>query len=222
VLILISSSLASEKFTNDSTTCDSISIFYEKGLQYYFINGISFALKTRSSYPHTWRLLFDLSGDYTTGSYEFREKRSSDFYEESERESDDHKFDIAISFQYNYFFKINDYFDPYVGIGPLIRYGIENQKYKSKEIIGGDMARSDETSSKYLGIGILSSIGIESRVMTHLSLFMELNLTYIYEWTKSESNISGYSSDDWRKYEFTGTSSSLNLDAIKLGLIVYF
>lgn len=196
--------------------------FNKYGVQFYLINGISFALKTRASYPHTWRLLFDLSGSFTNSSSEYRETFSNDTYQESESERGGHDFNFSLSFQYNHFFKVKNYFDPYVGIGPLIRYGIQKGKYESKEMIGGDVARSDETTNIYLGIGVHSSIGIESSLFSHLSLFSELNLSYAHEWTKWESNSNIFTSDSWRKYEVTGTTSSLDLNSIKLGLIVYF
>ena len=218
----IFSSFAEDKFINPQSLEDSTQSFYENGVQFYFINGVSFALKTRSSYPQAWRLLCDLSGSLSDGSQEYRQKNSNGVYQEQEDENDRHDFNFSLSFQYNHFFNVKNYFDPYVGIGPLLSYGIRKGKYESKETIGGDVTRTDKTTDISLGIGVLSCIGIESSLLQHLSLFSELNLSYTYEWWKSERDSKIFSYDSWQKYEATGKTNILFLDSIKLGLIVYF
>jgi len=218
LLFYISDSLSQEKGSYSKTGQDTSINKYDKGVQFYIVNGASFAFKTRKTYPNTWRLLFDLSGGIikksSTTTYAYIDSTGIEY------ENEDNRTEIyfAFSFQYNYFFHSNRYFDPYIGIGPLFIYERNSYEYTREEIDINNPEQSNKIIVTNHSLGFIAVGGVESEVLKHLSLFLEYNLNVRYNWEDYDSGSTNFVSSFSRKGKWT----SLELSGVKIGVVVYF
>ena len=221
-LICISISFSQENNISTESQHDTLLKPHDKGIQYYLVNGVSFALKTRKTYPSTWRLLFNLSWRLDDGSSKSKRSYSSDPDREIEIESGDSDLYFSFSFQYNYFFNISKYFDPYIGLGPVLDYYRERYKDNYNEITPGNIDQERTTTVTYSGVGIIGVTGLESQVWKHLSLFLEYNIKLSYNWQSYKSESYYSFSDSRSKTEESGTRTRFEMSSVKIGVIVYF
>jgi len=222
LLIGISNSLSQDDISHAKTQNDTFINSYDKGIQFYLVNGVSFAIKTRKPYPSTWRLLFDLSGRLTDESSNSKTTYTNNPDQEYEYENERSEFNFAFSIQYNYFLNINRYFDPYFGIGPLFNYDRYSSDDSQKEIISYNTNRSDNSTNTNYGFGVIAVAGLESEAWKHLSLFLEYNINFRYYWENYDYEIYDSVNDVRRTSRRTGTGTQLELSRVKIGVIIYF
>jgi hypothetical protein len=122
ILCVVFSINALSQNIGESSVSDSTKKAYSYGLQYYIVNGILFAFKFNSHFPGVWRLKLDFSGsiaDLSSTSERFNSVNEvTDDYEQN---SDNRNFDIALTFEYNYFFPVHKRLKPLCGTGPCIQ-----------------------------------------------------------------------------------------------------
>jgi len=117
----------------ESSVSDSTKKVYSYGLQYYFVDGILFAFKFNNNFPGVWRLKLDFSGsiaDLSSTSERFNSV--NEVIDEDEHNSDTRNFDIALTFEYNYFFPVHKRLKPYVGLGPVFSYSYVDNRSENK------------------------------------------------------------------------------------------
>ena len=222
LFICISHSISQEEISQTKTQDDTFIKSYDKGIQFYLVNGISFALKTRKSYPSTWRLLFDLSGRLTDESSDYKLTNTNNPDQEYEYEEERSDFNFSFSIQYNYFLNINRYFDPYFGIGPLFIYDRYSSDDSQKEIRPDNTDLSFKSTSTNYGLGVIAVAGLESEAWKHLSLFLEYNINFRYYWEDYDYETYDSVNDVRRTSNLSGTGTQLELSRVKIGVIIYF
>lgn len=201
---------------------DTSSSMYSYGIQYYLVNGIFFAFKFNDNYPNVWRVKFDLSGAITGDSYNEKTYHEEELAIERENGTNTTVTTFSISFEYNYFFNIHKQFDPYIGIGPLFKYSRDKYSQKSKNLKLSNSSTSYENLKSSYGIGLIGVAGVESKVIDFISLFIEYNLSYTYNWTNYEVSQHSQPSNSLYKSERDGNSWAFNISSLKIGIILYF
>jgi outer membrane protein W len=201
---------------------DTSSSKYSYGIQYYLVNGIFFAFKFNDNYPNVWRVKFDLSGAITGDSYNEKPYYNGELGVERENGTNTTVTNFSISFEFNYFFNIHNQFDPYIGIGPLFKYSRDKYSQESKNLGLSNSSTSYETVNSSYGIGLIGVAGVESKVIDFISLFIEYNLSYTYNWTNIEANQNWQPSDSHYESERDGNSWAFNISSAKIGIILYF
>jgi len=124
---------------------------------------------------------FDFSGsiaDLSSTSERFNS--ANEVTGEDENNSDNRNFDIALTFEYNYFFPVHKRLKPYVGLGPVWSYSYVDNRSENKSDIPSISYHLTEYTTKNYGIGLIAVGGIESKLIEFVSFFMEYNLTYMY------------------------------------------
>ena len=207
----------------ESSVSDSTKKAYSYGLQYYIVNGILFAFKFNTHFPGVWRLKLDFSGsiaDLSSTSERFNSV--NEVTDDYERNSDNQNFDIALTFEYNYFFPVHKRLKPYVGLGPLFSYSSVDDRNETKSGTRLTTYNLDEYTTKNYGIGLIAVGGIESEMIDFVSFFLEYNLTYIYYLQRTEYH--RYSPENSFKSKNKSTSHQyvFSISSVKIGIIVYF
>jgi opacity protein-like surface antigen len=220
VLILSGNGFSQDVGTN--STSDSTHKTYSYGIQYYIINGVMFAFRFNNKFPTVWRVKFDLSGtiDNASSFYE-NYNYDNELTSESEQTSDNQNFNISLSFEYNYFFTVHKRFKPYIGIGPLLNYSHSEGKYEQNSDVDENISRRIESNSNRYGVGLIAVAGIESELIDFISLFLEYNLSYVYNFTRTE-HIEYIPINDLQYRQKMSTHQyRLNLNTVKIGIILF-
>ena len=207
----------------ESSVSDSTKKAYSYGLQYYFVNGILFAFKFNTHFPGVWRLKLDFSGSIADlSSTTERFNSVNEVTDEDEHNSDNRNFDIALTFEYNYFFPVHKRLKPYVGLGPVFSYSYVDNRSENKSDTPSISYHLTEYTTKNYGIGLIAVGGIESELIDFVSFFLEYNLTYMYFLQRSEYH--QYSPENYlqSRYKTTGHQYVFSLSSVKIGIIVFF
>ena len=223
ILCVVFSINALSQNIGESSVSDSTKKAYSYGLQYYFVNGILFAFKFNNNFPGVWRLKLDFSGSIADlSSTAERFNSANEVTYEDEHNSDNRNFDIALTFEYNYFFPVHKRLKPYVGLGPVWSYSYVDTRSENKSDIPSISYHLTEYTTKNYGIGLIAVGGIESELIEFVSFFLEYNLTYMYYLQRKESH--HYSPENYlqTKYKATDLQYVLSLSSVKIGIIVFF
>jgi len=221
ILCVVCSINAFSQNIDESSISDSTKKNYSYGLQYYFVNGILFAFKFNTHFPGVWRLKLDFSGsiaDLSSTSERFNS--ANEVTDEGEQNSDNRNFDIALTFEYNYFFPVHKRLKPYVGLGPVFSYSYVDNRSESSDTRFSPYNLTESTTKNY-GIGLIAVGGIESELIEFVSFFLEYNLTYMYYLQRTEHH--HYSPENYlqTKYKSTSHQNVFSISSVKIGIIVF-
>ena len=121
----------------------------------------------------------------------------------------------------------------YCGVGPMITYSWNRSTSINPETYVSNYTSSNndnsESTNKRSGVGPLAIIGVRSRLLNHVSLSAELELSAVYQWTmQTSSDIYTSSNSSFSPPTNTDTSSdithlngwAISLNAIRVGLII--
>jgi len=220
-LLILSGKIFSQDVSTNSAA-DSANKTYSYGIQYYIINGVMFAFKFNNQFPTVWRLKIDLSGtiDNSSSFYE-NYNYDNELTSESEQTSDNQNFNISLSFEYNYFFTVHKRFKPYIGIGPLLNYSHSEGKYEQNSDTNENISRRIESNSNSYGIGLIAVGGIESELIDFISIFLEYNLSYVYNFRRTEHTEYVSLNELQHKQKSSVHQYRLNLNTVKIGIILF-
>ena len=181
-----------------------------------------FAFKFNNQFPTVWRLKFDLSGtiDNSSSFYE-NFNYDNELTSENEQTSDNQNFNISLSFEYNYFFTVHKRFKPYIGIGPLLNYSYSDGTYEYSSDTDENIARRIESNSHRYGVGLIAVGGIESELIDFISLFLEYNLSYVYNFYRGENSEYIPFNDLQHRQNRSTHQYRLNLNTVKIGIILF-
>ena len=130
-------------------------------------------------------------------------------------------FNISLSFEYNYFFLVHKRFKPYIGIGPLLNYSHSEGKYEQYSDVDENILRRIESNSNSYGVGLIAVGGIESELIDFISLFLEYNLSYIYNFYRSETSEYISFNDLQSRQKRSTHQYRLQLNTVKIGIILF-
>jgi opacity protein-like surface antigen len=222
VLLLILSGVIFSQDVKNNSAPDPAEKIYSIGIQYYIVNGIKFAFKFNNQFPTVWRLKIDLSGNIDNSSSFYENyNHDNDLISEYEQKSDNQNYKITMSFECNYFFTVHKRFKPYIGIGPLFSYSSSDGKYEYNSDTDGSFAQNIESNSHSYGIGLIAVGGIESELVDFISLFLEYNLSYIYNFTRNETSEYLSLNDLHNRQKRSTHQYRLQLNTVNIGIIVF-
>lgn len=207
---------------NKNSASDSTNKNYSYGIQYYIVNGVMFAFKFNNQFPTVWRLKIDLSGTIDkSSSYYENYNYDNELTSENEQISDNQNFNISLSFEYNYFFTVHKRFKPYIGIGPLLNYSHSEGEYEQNSDTDENISRRIESNSNSYGVGLIAVGGIESELIDFISLFLEYNLSYLYNFRRTEHSQYVLFNDLQHRQKMSTHQYRLNLNTVKIGIILF-
>jgi hypothetical protein len=206
-----------------NTPADSSTESKNYGLQYYFINGVEFAFKFNQNYPAVWRLHFDITGSVVSQeSFSDRFDQNDQLTDKNEYLTEGKNFSIEITFEYNYFFQLHKRFQPYVGIGPLLSFTYRTSDYEQKLEIPPTTTRLMERTEGGYGLGAIAVAGIESELVDFCHLFIEYNISYTYNFTRTETKEFYPINELSNTHKGSTHRYQLSLGSVKVGIVLLF
>lgn len=173
-------------YSQDTPKTDSLS--FDKGFDFFFINGYALGYKFKVNENSALRLTLDLRGTYVNSDGETDSKSSYPSDTVSNKYNDEgesNNINIAFSASYLYYLLNTKYVSIYAGTGPYLSYS----NYFSKNL--SDYER-EEISYRYtnksdgFSIGLLSLFGVSGSLNENVNLFAEAQLFTLYQWTSSK------------------------------------
>ena len=197
-------------------------------LKVYLVNGISIAYMKEINSDWAWQLKFDADFNYEgydldrTQKSIYSDTSNTDYEYTHNSNEDDEGQSFAISFHYIYNFYKFRKFSSYFGAGPKLEYFRTRNTQKNKvEYNDGRIGynwRETKINSFFFGASFV--LGLEASILSYLSVIAEYELDINYGWHENKwTYIDTYNNKNINIYD--GTRTQIELQNIKLGLILY-